>query len=71
LSATNNTTDESEMEQETRYQRIAREQRERQAARADRMDAEQKAKAKAIRAQRKPMRMRHSEVSDFDYSMNG
>lgn len=60
---------------ETRYQRIAREQRERQEARAVRQVAEARARAKRARqatASARAGRLRETEVGgDHDTTMNG
>jgi hypothetical protein len=65
------------MENETRYQRVAREQRERQAATAERMVLKEKALAKASRAARKMERDARNErrylehlVSDHNHEMD-
>lgn len=65
------------MENETRYQRIAREQRERQAAREARMVVENKTKASASRKARKLERDARREraylehlVSDHNHDMD-
>lgn len=62
---------------ETRYQRVAREQRERQEARAKRAEAEHKAAAARARKARANAKAARSErryldaiTSDFDMSMN-
>lgn len=59
---------------ETRYQRIAREQAERQVIGAAKRAKRDKEAAQAIRAQERAMkraRRANVEVSDFDHSMNG
>ena len=65
------------MEQETRYQRVAREQRERQAARQQRVVAADKAAAKAARKAARIEREARRErryldiiTSDHDHSMD-
>lgn len=58
------------MEQESAWQKLCREQAERQKARATRLELERKAKSRAIRQQRKRARESKREKAYADWAMS-